>query len=375
MKVWSAALLYAMLTASILTSWIPARWPTSILEVGSFLLALVWMVKFAITGERPRFAAVLAPVAFIVTWGSLQLAFHWTVASSETVRATLGWASNLAILFIGLQIFDPPTLRKRFLRGLLWFAFLVCIVAIVQRFTSTGKQSFTMGPFVYHNYFAVFVEALLPLAILAAIRETEKRIWFSFVSATMIAAVILSASRSGAALVFLETALILVLTRKPLAILLITTAAFTAIIGWDALATRLQERRAYYDRLQMLHSSLDMFRDHPLTGAGLDNWPIVFPYYARYDDGLFANQAHNDWAQIAAEAGIPGFVAFAIFFALTLREARRNPWCIGLVFVFLHALIDYPFHKPQIAAMLCALLALANAAKQRVMRTPVLFER
>jgi O-antigen ligase len=103
-----------------------------------------------------------------------------------------------------------------------------------------------------------------------------------------------------------------------------------------------------------------MFRDHPLAGVGLGNWPIAFPSYARYDDGLFANQAHNDWAQAAAEAGIPGLAAFALFFVLTVRQARHNPWCLGLVFVFLHAAVDYPFHKPQIAALVCILLSMRD---------------
>jgi hypothetical protein len=82
----------------------------------------------------------------------------------------------------------------------------------------------------------------------------------------------------------------------------------------------------------------------------------VFPYYARYDDGLFANQAHSDWAQAADEAGLPGLAAFALFFFLILRQRK-----IGLIFVFLHAFVDYPFHNPQIAALVCVLCALPSS--------------
>jgi O-antigen ligase len=344
----SAIFLYAVLTASILTAWIPQRWSVSILEVGAFLLALAWVVKLAISAQRPRLAVILAPVAFFTAWGLLQLACHWTVAASEAVRATLGWAANLALLFAALQTFDHAVLRRGFLDGLLWFAFLVSIAGILQRLASHTDASFAMGPFLYHNHFAAFIEIVLPFALL----QPRRRLWYSFLAAVMIAAVIVSASRSGTALVLLETAVIFAITRKRPVTILIATAALITIVGWDSLVTRLQEQHPYHDRLQMLRSSVDMFSDHPLTGVGLGNWPIVFPYYARYDDGLFANQAHSDWAQAADEAGLPGLAAFALFFALIVRQ--RN---IGLVFVFLHALVDYPFHNPQIAALVCVLCA------------------
>ena len=348
MKRASAILLYAVLTTSILTAWIPQRWPVSILEVGGFLLALAWTVKLAILEERPRCSMILIPVALFTFWGLLQLACHWTIAPWETVRATLGWAANLALLFVALQTFDQSALRRRFQDGLLWFAFLVSIAAILERLASPTASSFAMGPFLYHNHFTAFIEIVLPLALL----RSHKPLWYSCIAPTLIAAVILSASRSGTALVFLETAVILAIARKPAATLLIATAALIAIVGWDSLAARLQEQHPYYDRLQMLRSSADMFLDHPLTGVGIGSWPIVFPYYARYDDGLFANQAHNDWAQAADEAGLPGLAAFALFFILVLRQRK-----IGLIFVFLHAFVDYPFHNPQITALVCVLCA------------------
>ena len=342
----SAILLYTVLTASILTAWIPQRWPVAILEVGAFLLALAWIVYLAITNQRPRLNLILSPVAFLTGWGLLQLACHWTTAASETVRGTLGWAANLSLLFVALQTFERSSLRRRFLDGLVWFAFLISIEAILQRLGSHDVNSFAMGPFLYHNHFAAFIEIVLPVALL----RRHRRLLYSSIAATMIAAVIISASRSGTTLVFLETAVILAVARKPVVTILVATAALVAIVGWDSLATRLQEQHPYYDRLQMLHSSVDMFRGHPLTGVGLGNWPIVFPYYAYYDDGLFANQAHNDWAQVADEAGLPGLAALTLFFFLILRQ--RN---FGLIVVFLHAFVDYPLHNPQIGALVSIL--------------------
>lgn len=382
MKAWSAALLLAMLCAAVLLAWIPERWPASVLEAGSFTLALAWVVKLAVSGERPRSSPLLLPVAFIAMWGMLQIALGWTATMSETVRATLGWSANLAILFIAVQTFDNPYRRDQFLRALLWFGIGLSVLAILQSFTSNGRvfwvfrvsdPTFVMGPFVYHNHYAAFIEALLPLALIAALEERRMRLWFAFGAATMIASVIVSASRSGFILVLLETVAVVGLVQwrhrragrrmlPALAIILAATAVLTVMAGWDALAIRLMEQHAYFDRLQMLRSSLDMFRDHAWAGVGLGNWPIVFPSYARYDDGLFANQAHNDWAQAAAEGGVAVLLAFAALFVWTVRAAAGNVWAVGLVVIFVHAFFDYPFHKPQIAGIVFAMLGAATAA-------------
>ena len=37
----------------------------------------------------------------------------------------------------------------------------------------------------------------------------------------------------------------------------------------------------------------------------MGTWPEAYPGYARFDDGSFVNQAHNDWVQWAAEGGLP----------------------------------------------------------------------
>jgi O-antigen ligase len=384
----AAYTLAALLFASVLTSWVPERWPTSILEIGAFLLAQAWIVKLALARERPRLDVVLVPAAMMVSWGALQIACRWTVADSETLRATLTWGANLAILFTGLQLFGDARVRERFLAGLLWFAFAISLAGIVQAFTSNGKvlwlfrvedPTYFMGPFLYHNHFAAFVEAVLPLALMPALENPRKRLWFSFVAAVMVAAVIVSASRSGTVIVAAEIAVIILvrawkarsrwrLVISASMVILTMTAAIAAMAGWEALAARMGERDPYFDRLQMLRSSVDMIHDHGWRGVGLGNWPTVFPYYARFDDGRFANQAHNDWVQAAAEAGVIGLIAYSLLFAWAIRKGFQNLWGLGLVFVFVHALFDYPFQKPQIAALVFAMLA-AEAGDRRGART------
>ncbi len=93
----------------------------------------------------------------------------------------------------------------------------------------------------------------------------------------------------------------------------------------------------------------------------------AYPGYARFDDGSFVNQAHNDWAQWAAEGGIPFLAVMLAVVALLVRPALDSLWGLGLMAVFVHAWIDYPFEqRPALAAFLFAMAgALAAEASRR----------
>jgi len=105
-----------------------------------------------------------------------------------------------------------------------------------------------------------------------------------------------------------------------------------------------------------------MVRERPLRGFGLGTWSEVYPGFARFDDGLFANQAHNDWAQWAAEGGIPFFLLMVGVAGMAIRPAFRSLWGLGLLSVFLHCCIDYPMQqRPALAALFFAMLGILMA--------------
>jgi O-antigen ligase len=116
----------------------------------------------------------------------------------------------------------------------------------------------------------------------------------------------------------------------------------------------------------MLYSSLDMIRERPLTGFGLDTWPIVYPAYALVDQGVFVNHAHNDWAEWASDGGIPFAAMLFLIFAWAVRYSFRFPWGAGVVAVMLHSLVDFPMQKPCLEAFVFVILgAMAAASKDR----------
>jgi O-antigen ligase len=105
-----------------------------------------------------------------------------------------------------------------------------------------------------------------------------------------------------------------------------------------------------------------MIRDHPLKGVGLGNWSTVYPAYALFDDGFFANQAHNDWAQWAVEGGLPFFFIMAALALWIVPRALRTVWGSGLIAIFLQCFVDYPIQKTGVAIVFFALLGAVSVA-------------
>jgi O-antigen ligase len=227
-----------------------------------------------------------------------------------------------------------------------------------------------LGPFVYRNQYAAFMEVVLPLAIVRAILDRERWLIYTVIAATLFASVVAGGSRAGTILCLAEILVVPAIAYgrrmisgrtlgKVLTGAIAAVVVLTAVVGWEVIWNRLQEQNPYSLRAELVRSSVRMVRERPLTGFGLGTWSDAYPAYARFDDGRFVNQAHNDWIQWAAEGGLP-FLAIMLTIAVwSVRPALRSLWGIGLLAVFLHCLIDYPMQqRPALAAFFFAMLGL-----------------
>ena len=380
---WSLVLLAAILFLGILSMWVPARWALSAFQIAVFALAGVRIVQRKSLTIHPT--AVLLGMA--VVWGLVQASAGWTVDRFKTLNEVLNWTTNLAVFGLGLELGAHERSRERFLSALLWFGTALAAVSMLTVFSSpegvvfwlfhAGSDRRTLGPFVYYNQYAAFIEAVLPLALVRAILDPRRRMLYSVIGALLLASVVAGGSRAGTILCLAEVIVIPlvalgqgVISRRVVGRVLLasvcTLAVLGAVAGWDVIWKRLQEPNPYAVRKDFLLSSLAMIRDRPLTGFGLGTWSEVYPGFARFDDGLFANQAHNDWAQWAAEGGIPFFLLMVGIVAGVVRPALRSLWGVGLLAVFVHCWIDYPMQqRPALAAFFFALLGIAMASGNR----------
>lgn len=103
-------------------------------------------------------------------------------------------------------------------------------------------------------------------------------------------------------------------------------------------------------------AAVDMAEHRPFTGFGLGTFPSVYQRYAVRDFPFYANHAHNDWAEFAADGGIPFLLLVLIPFAAAAPSSIRHPWALGLIAIMLHACVDYPFPRPAVSGWIYALL-------------------
>lgn len=290
------------------------------------------------------------PLVFCA-WGVAQVAAGTTAHRGATAAGVLLWAALATLFAVCRSLFADPASRMRFLELALAFAGLLAAVSLLQFFTSGGRiywwipteADAVLGPFRNRNHYASFMLLFFPLAIMRALRREP----LPALAAALIAATIIAGgSRAGIALLAAELAAVLVL-RRP------ATAPALAVAPW----------RDFGNRDDLYLSTLEMIRQRPLTGHGLGAYETVYPAFARFDNGLAVDHAHNDWLEWAAEAGVLPTALLAGVAAWSLRAALRHPWAIGVPAVFAHALVDYPLHKPAIAAWTAVLLAALAAAE------------
>jgi O-antigen ligase len=371
----ASMLLAATLFLGILTMWVPGRWALSAFQVAIFALAALWILR----DRTPlRIHPVVHLLGFATLWGLVQVAAGWTVDSSATLDAVLNWLTNLAAFALAFELSRKPDRQARFLEAVLWFGFVVSVISTVTVFASppgkivgwfdTGTGSRTLGPFVYQNQYAAFIEAILPLALVRAMLDRRRWMMYVAMAAVMFGSVVAGASRAGTILCLVGILMVplvalargIVSGRTLARVMLGSIAALgvlTAAAGWEVVWSRLQQPDPYAQRRELLQSSLAMVRDRPLTGFGLGAWPMAYPGYALYDDGLFVNQAHNDWAQWAAEGGIPFLLVMLAIAGMSVRPALRSIWGLGILLVFVHCLVDYPMQqRPALAAFFFAML-------------------
>lgn len=378
MRVFSAAALWAIIAVSVGVMWVDGRWATSLPEVASFLLAALWMAAFVSGRQRPRLSFALIPLIAMILWGVFQTQSGITIYRWRRWAAILYWSGNLAFFFTGLQVFSDPGLRTRFLRALLWFGFITSVVSTLQALTVNAKvywifqtaytQWNVFGPFVYHNQYAAFIELILPIALYFAVTEREWRFVYIVMAAAMYASVVASGSRAGFVLTTAELGWVpfIALRGRRLKVrpvlqaggaLAVMVVILSMLAGPDLLVTKLDNPDQFNIRRYFNYASLAMIRARPVSGFGLGNWATAYPAYAVKDVGMYANQAHNDWAQWAVEGGLPFAAMMLLLAAWAIPRGLRAGWGAGVAAVFLHCAVDYPIQRTAVALVFFAMIA------------------
>jgi O-antigen ligase len=350
----------------------------------------------------------------------LLVLLQWLVPTSQYPAATLdglaGLLAAVCVYFLGLMAFADAA-NYRLAGFVLWgFAAGVAVEAIFQRFTAGGfiywvrdatQDAMPTGPFTYHNYYAAYVELILPVVVAGTVALARSgRHWTAWVRAGMVPAALLSSfaiavSRWGVVAMFAEMLLAAAIyalgprrwspTRRPIRFalgLVLGGIGFSALAGWGAFAHRfasLSLRQASVaDRWRVAISCLHIWRAYPWLGSGLGTFPSVYPAFRLFDNGLIFLQAHNDWLQLLSETGCLGLALALAFLFLLAREAWQSARAaqprphvvslklaalVGCAGFLVHCAADFVAHSVGNLLLFSVLAAMA-AARAKMPATP-----
>lgn len=127
-------------------------------------------------------------------------------------------------------------------------------------------------------------------------------------------------------------------------------------------------------RILLAHDTGKMILARPLAGVGLGNYSVILPEYWSNElrdliisgTARTAENAHNDYLSLAAEAGLPALAVFLALVGAVLRSAgkttRREPDDLraaalaSFCTLCLYSLMDYPLRNPGSALLFWILL-------------------
>ncbi|MDQ3712111.1 MAG: O-antigen ligase family protein [Acidobacteriota bacterium] len=270
------------------------------------------------------------------------------------------------------------------------------------------NQANPFASFVNRHHFAGFMEMTIGVTLgllFGKATENNKRIFLMIAVVIMGIALILTNSRGGMlSLLGVITFVVAAnLIRKPtsevnspiaggknylrnfafigggLAIILVLFGTVLLLGGDESLlrGIGLQDQADISSgRIHFWQIALRIFFDHPILGAGLDAFGVAFTRYDTWSGMYRVEQAHNDYLQILADAGILGFACVAAFIYLlfkkglrTIRESsdhfRRSAavgalaGCFGIL---IHSFFDFPLRTPSNAFFFFTLTALATVS-------------
>jgi O-antigen ligase len=135
---------------------------------------------------------------------------------------------------------------------------------------------------------------------------------------------------------------------------------------------------SFGSRQTMWSTTIPAIKDNLPLGSGVGSFAQVYPQYEdpASVNSTFVNHAHNDYLEIALEAGIPGILLVAAFLlwwisrslpiwrsATVDRYALAGSIASGAILV--HSLVDYPLRTAALSAIMAASLALMARPRPR----------
>ncbi|MEO6656510.1 MAG: O-antigen ligase family protein [Pyrinomonadaceae bacterium] len=369
------------------------RFSRSVLQIPLLLLgsyAFIQIIPFGVTAESSALSDIPRTISVD------------PFATQVTALHILALCTIFALLLVHLE---SAVRLRRIVTVLTVFGFIYAFYAILQLVLSPDRiygiykpQSATpFGSFVNRHDFAAIMEMAvsLPLGmIFSGSVVRDKRLLYIVAIALMGSSLLLSGSRGGLVALVAEIILLVILTsrakgRKNFVLKAALSAALVAaavggaiFVGGDTSLTRFSEgvssNNISSSRTQIWGATIKVIAENLPLGAGLGAYAQA---YTKHDNGsgyARVEQAHNDYLQVLADAGIAGLVIGTLFLFLFFREGFRNIITtntfrrgtavgafVGCFAILVHSLFDFVLHITAISVMFLTLMAILVASGRK----------
>ena len=305
--------------------------PIAKIAGGIALLALIFVVP---AQQRNKLTIELKVLLLLLAHMMLCIPFAaWRGGAFDTVINKFSKGVIVALL-IYMVVTSIDELRK-LLAIQAGTVVLVTVASVLVHHTKFGRlMGIQKGILENPNDLAMNIAINFPLcvAFLLASKGAGRKLFWVVGLAFMSWAVIATYSRSGMVAMALAVAISLwefgIRGRR---VVLMMTAGIIAVIGLGVVVAtphyliRMEsiiggniegslDRGSMEGRAQLLKDSLLIMVKHPLFGIGPGNFPSYTQTWL---------VAHNTYAELGAEAGLPGLLLFVLLLGLTVRKIKR----------------------------------------------------
>lgn len=380
------------ITAIIILLWAFDAFASGILRVNKSFLQI------------PLFAFFTYGMIQIIPFGSVETAGlsgipdtisiepFWTKLTSIHILA-------LAFIFSAFLIFiDSAKRLRKVVLVVTIFGFIYAFFAILQSVLSPNKiygiyeTAFAtpFGSFVNRHNFASYMEMAiaLPLGLVfvGAIPKDKRLLYFTAIGLMGIA-LLLSGSRGGLVALLAELFILAILTTNAkgygqfavkigLTVLLVAVIIGGSIfIGGESSLTRFAETATSKDittnRTHIWSVTLDVIKENPIFGAGIGAFNSAYAKHDTFNGMERVEQAHNDYLQVLADAGIIGLIIGLFFLFQLFKTGResvqthnlfRRGVAVGAIAgcsaILVHSIFDFVLHTTAVSIMFLLLVAL-----------------
>ena len=437
---WNSAIfiLLCMIPAlSVIVYGAVDAWAMSLLALAAALIVMLWAVDAWTSGDlRFSTSSIQLPLIGLILIGLIQLLPFWSsgispdlisVPAAGTLSmdpyATRFFVIRLIILFVffaaASAYIDTAGRIRKIVIAIIIFGGVMAFVAILLRLASPDAiyglrptpQAISFGSFVNQHHFAAFMELTAGLTLgllLGGSVKKDRKMLLGIAAFLMVIAVVFTSSRGGLISLiavitfvvpvqyFIRKNEVITDERDSRSRLLMAGGAVAAILiilgmtfflgGGDSLlrASGLAQNQADVTsgRLHFWSVAWRIFLANPVLGAGYDAFGVAFSRYDTWNGTFRIEQAHNDYLQILADAGIAGFGCVAAFVFLFFRKSLgviRNSKNVfgrdaaigalaGCSGILIHSFFDFPLRTTSNAFFFLLLAVIAVAGfemKQR----------